>query len=130
MSSISFSYCIYSVNVRVYSKSREDLKKMEKYYTVKDVSERTGISAYTLRYYDKEGLLTFVKRDASGRRLFTEDDFQPLYTIAVLKIKPFQVLFRRIFVHFSRKSFLTHPTERICFRRIRKEESADPAAKK
>jgi DNA-binding transcriptional MerR regulator len=58
---------------------------MEKYYTVKDVSERTGISAYTLRYYDKEGLLTFVKRDASGRRLFTEDDFQPLYTIAVLK---------------------------------------------
>lgn len=58
---------------------------MEKYYTIKDVAERTGISAYTLRYYDKEGLLTFVKRSESGMRLFTESDFEPLYTITVLK---------------------------------------------
>ena len=58
---------------------------MEKYYTIKDVSERTGISAHTLRYYDKEGLLTFVKRSESGIRLFSEHDFEPLYTITVLK---------------------------------------------
>lgn len=58
---------------------------MEKYYTIKDVAERTGINAYTLRYYDKEGLLTFVKRTESGKRLFTEADFEPLYTISVLK---------------------------------------------
>lgn len=58
---------------------------MEKYYTIKDVAERTGISAYTLRYYDKEGLLTFVKRSESGMRLFTEADFEPLYTITCLK---------------------------------------------
>ena len=30
-------------------------------------SNRTGISPYTLRYYEKKGLL-FVKRDAGGRR--------------------------------------------------------------
>ena len=58
---------------------------MEKFYTIKDVAERTGISAYTLRYYDKEGLLTFVKRTESGKRLFSEADFEPLYTISVLK---------------------------------------------
>lgn len=55
------------------------------YYTIKDVSERTGMSAYTLRYYDKEGLLTFVKRSASGIRMFTEEDFEPLYVISCLK---------------------------------------------
>ena len=38
-----------------------------------------------LRYYDKEGLLTFVKRSPSGIRLFSEADFEPLYTITVLK---------------------------------------------
>ena len=58
---------------------------MEKYYTIKDVAERTGISAYTIRFYDKEGLLTFVKRSESGMRLFMDEDFEPLYTITCLK---------------------------------------------
>lgn len=55
------------------------------YYTIKDVAERTGMSPYTLRYYDNEGLLTFVKRSASGIRMFTEEDFEPLYVISCLK---------------------------------------------
>lgn len=58
---------------------------MSRYYTIKDVAKRTGISAYTLRYYDKEGLLPFVRRSDSGIRIFTEEDFEPLYTITVLK---------------------------------------------
>ena len=58
---------------------------MEKFYTIGDVAARTGISAHTLRYYDKEGLLSFVKRSPSGTRLFTKEDFEPLYTITVLK---------------------------------------------
>lgn len=55
------------------------------YYTIKDVAKRTGMSAHTLRYYDKMGLLTFVKRSESGIRLFTEEDFDALYTIHCLK---------------------------------------------
>ncbi len=58
---------------------------MSRYYSISDVAERTGISAYTLRYYDKEGLLTFVRRSESGIRQFSEEDFEPLYTITVLK---------------------------------------------
>ena len=58
---------------------------MKKYYTIKEVAERTGISAHTLRFYDKKGLLTFLHRSESGVRLFTEEDFEPLYTITVLK---------------------------------------------
>ncbi len=54
-------------------------------YTVKDVAEQTGISAHTLRFYDKEGLLPFVKKSASGTRLFSEEDFDSLYTITTLK---------------------------------------------
>lgn len=59
---------------------------MEKqFYTIKEVAERTGMSAHTLRYYDKKGLLTFVRRSESGIRLFTEEDFDALYTIYCLK---------------------------------------------
>lgn len=58
---------------------------MEEYYTIKEVANRTGISEHTLRYYDKEGLLSFIKRNENGVRIFTKADFEHLYTITVLK---------------------------------------------
>ncbi|MCR5795541.1 MAG: MerR family transcriptional regulator [Solobacterium sp.] len=58
---------------------------MSQYFTIGEVAQRTGISAHTLRYYDKEGLLAFVRRSESGIRRFSEEDFEPLYTITVLK---------------------------------------------
>lgn len=45
-------------------------------YTIKEVSEKTGLSIYTLRYYDKEGLLPFVERSESGIRQFTDADLE------------------------------------------------------
>jgi len=35
-----------------------------------------GFSIYTLRYYDKEGLVPFVARDNAGNRFFTENDME------------------------------------------------------
>ncbi|MDL2233857.1 MerR family transcriptional regulator [Ruminococcaceae bacterium OttesenSCG-928-L11] len=54
-------------------------------YTVGEVAERVGISAHTLRYYDREGLLPFVERSASGIRMFKEHDFEWLHLIECLK---------------------------------------------
>lgn len=54
-------------------------------YTIKQAAERTGLSAHTLRYYDKEGLLPFVERKSSGTRVFTENDFDWLSLITCLK---------------------------------------------
>ncbi len=59
--------------------------KKKEYYSIKEVEERTGISAYTLRYYDKMGLLPFVERTPSGIRRFKESDFEALFTITCLK---------------------------------------------
>ncbi len=53
--------------------------------TIGDVSARLGISAPTLRYYDKEGLLPFVARNQSGARVFTEHDLEWLHMIECLK---------------------------------------------
>ena len=32
-------------------------------YKISDISKKTGLSAYTLRFYDQKGLLPFVARD-------------------------------------------------------------------
>ena len=55
------------------------------YYTVCEVAKRLELSPHTLRFYAKEGLLTFVDRDQNGNRIFKEDDFERLFMIASLK---------------------------------------------
>lgn len=55
------------------------------FYTIGKVAEKLNISAHTLRYYDKEGLLPFVERSAGGIRMFKDTDFAWLNTIECLK---------------------------------------------
>ncbi len=50
-------------------------------YTVGEIAKILGISASTLRYYDKEGLLPFVERSNSGIRMFTDKDYEWLKVI-------------------------------------------------
>ena len=45
-------------------------------YLIKDASKKLNISIYTLRYYDKEGLTPFVKKDENGVRKYTEEDLE------------------------------------------------------
>lgn len=49
-----------------------------------EFSERTGISAYTLRYYEKKGLIR-VARDSAGRRDYSEEDVEWVRFIQRLK---------------------------------------------
>lgn len=44
-------------------------------YTIKQVSEMTGLSIPTLRYYDKEGLFPEITRKVSNYRVFTDSHF-------------------------------------------------------
>ena len=48
-------------------------------------AEKIGISAHTLRFYDKEGLLPNVGRDEHGNRRFTDNDLQWLSLLQCLK---------------------------------------------
>ena len=44
-------------------------------YTIGDISRKLNVSNDAVRYYDKEGLLPFAKRNKAGRREFTRLDF-------------------------------------------------------
>lgn len=54
-------------------------------YSIGQVADKLSISPYTLRYYDKEGLLPFVDRNSAGRRRFKDNDFNFLEVIVCLK---------------------------------------------
>lgn len=45
---------------------------------IKKVSEQTGVSADTIRYYERIGLLPRVRRNKSGIRDFSEQDIATL----------------------------------------------------
>jgi DNA-binding transcriptional MerR regulator len=42
--------------------------------TIQDVSEATGLSAHTLRYYERIGLIHPIDREENTRRCYTADD--------------------------------------------------------
>lgn len=54
-------------------------------YTVGEMAKKLKVNASTLRYYDKEGLLPFVKRSEGGVRMFTDDSLPWLEMIQCLK---------------------------------------------
>ena len=57
----------------------------EHYYTIKDIEEMTGIPATAIRFYDKRGLLVFVKRSPNGMRIFTDRDVEKIRLIQLLR---------------------------------------------
>lgn len=54
-------------------------------FTIKEISEQVGISAYTLRYYEKEGIIPVVKRDTNGNRIYYNCDIQWLEMVNCLR---------------------------------------------
>ncbi|MCM3691032.1 MerR family transcriptional regulator [Neobacillus niacini] len=56
-----------------------------KTYSISEVANKLNLTVYTLRYYDKEGILPFVERTSSGTRLFKESDIDALKIIECLK---------------------------------------------
>ena len=54
-------------------------------YTIRQVCEKTGLSAHTLRYYEREGLLPEISRTGGGIRRYSEEDVECLSLICCLK---------------------------------------------
>ena len=60
------------------------LAVQEQTFTIAEVADKTGVSAHTLRYYERIGLLD-VGRHASGHRRFTEPDVERVVFIGRLR---------------------------------------------
>ena len=54
-------------------------------YSIGQVAKKTGLTTHTLRYYEKSGLLPFIRKSSSGLRVFSEEDLKWLSLIECLK---------------------------------------------
>ncbi|HIY92405.1 MerR family transcriptional regulator [Companilactobacillus sp. HBUAS56275] len=90
-------------------------------YSIGQVAEKTGLSSYTLRYYDKEGLMPFVHRDGNGRREFTENDMDFVDLISCLKETGMSLKEIREFVNMSMEGNITLEQRLAMFKKQRDE---------
>jgi DNA-binding transcriptional MerR regulator len=54
--------------------------------TISDAARASGVSAHTLRYYERAGLLEPVDRAASGHRRYAEDDLARIQFLVKLHL--------------------------------------------
>lgn len=54
-------------------------------YSISEVSEMTGISAFTIRYYDKCGFFPKLQRDKNNVRSFADQDIAALHLVDALR---------------------------------------------
>lgn len=54
-------------------------------YTIKEAAEKTNLPPHTLRYYEEEKLIPFVKRDINGYRIYTDEDLSWIEVISCLR---------------------------------------------
>ena len=53
--------------------------------SISEAAERTGLSAHTLRYWERAGLLEPVGRNGSGHRRYAEDDLERIKFLTNLR---------------------------------------------
>lgn len=53
--------------------------------TIRQVSERTGLSEYALRYYERVGLISNISRASNGHRRYSENDVSSIIFLTCLR---------------------------------------------
>ncbi|MGW0116933.1 MerR family transcriptional regulator [Streptomyces sp. NPDC003327] len=56
------------------------------HYSISEVAELTGLTAHTLRWYERIGLMPHVDRSHTGQRRFTEHDLSWLAFVGKLRL--------------------------------------------
>ena len=86
-------------------------------YTVGEMAKLLGVTASTLRYYDKEGLLPFVERSSGGIRMFRESDIEWLRVIECMKKAGMSIKDIRQYIELELKGDDTIELRLMMFRR-------------
>lgn len=72
--------------------------------SISDVAELTGLSAHTLRYYEREGLmLTPVDRASSTHRRYTDADVGRVTFLTKLRLTAMPIARMRDYVELARR---------------------------
>lgn len=80
--------------------------------TIKQVAEATGLSTYTLRYYERIGLIHPVDRADNTHRRYTQDDIGWIEFLLKLRATGMSIEDMQHYAHLQRQGDATLP-ERI-----------------
>lgn len=72
-------------------------------YTIKDVSKKYNLSASTLRYYEKEGLLPEIKKNQSKQRVYQDEDLQWLDIIMCMRKTGMTIAYIKSYIELCQK---------------------------
>ena len=61
------------------------MNSQKMFYTISQLAEKLSVSAHTLRFYEKEGLLPSIQRDQSGSRVLSQADAEWLELLRCLQ---------------------------------------------
>ena len=80
---------------------------MDEGLTIQQVAQRTGLSIYTLRYYERLGLLVSVHRLSNGHRRYDEDDLRWIDLLKCLRASAMSISEMQHFTEITRQGTST-----------------------
>lgn len=97
------------------------IQQVEEELTIQQVVELTGVSAYTLRYYERIGLLDSVERASSGHRRYTEQDLAWISMLRRLRSTGMSIRKMQEFADLRRQGAQSLP-QRLAFLELHQQE--------
>ena len=83
--------------------------------SVGEAAEQVGLTTYTLRWYEQEGLVSPVGRDSAGRRRYTRQDLDWLMLLTRLRRTGMPVRDMRRYADLARQGDQTLGARRALF---------------
>lgn len=75
---------------------------MDRTYTIKEAAVETGVTAHTLRYYERIGLLEPIGRESNGRRRYGEADIYSVRFLTMLRATGMPIRDMLVFMQLTR----------------------------
>lgn len=85
------------------------MNSVEPRYTIEQAAQRTGVSAHTLRYYERIGMLEPVERAPSGHRRYSDADLGSVIFLTLLRETGMPIRDMQRFVELTRAGEHTVP---------------------
>lgn len=85
------------------------MTNVDAWYTIEEAAQHTGISAHTLRYYERIGLLEPVGRASSGHRRYNDGNLNSVRFLTLLRQTGMPIRDMQRFVALSRAGDETVP---------------------
>lgn len=79
------------------------IELQEETFTIQEVAEMTDLSAHTLRYYEKIGLLEHISRHENGHRRYAEEDLGWIQFLKLLRNTGMPIQQMQVFMELARQ---------------------------